>query len=695
MSDSTTKNLGEDTNQAFIEYSARCQQALWAQYSIRAKFAEMDRYYQAEQDQTIDQWRSRLANKQGDASKFQNLTAPITMPQVEAALGYFVNVFLTGYPIFGIASDPTQEDAATQLEALVAQSQMHTGWTAQFIKYFRNGLKYNLCALELEWAQDTVPAIVNDIQGRNGGAVKNQIWNGNRIRSLDMYNTFYDPRVKPSEVHSKGDFAGYTEVMSRSQLLKFIADRYNTIAPSVIEACLTSYGAGNSVVTNGAVPFSWYQPVINPFPTLDKTNQAYFSWDNWMQGNLVNRQNSQVAHSNVFNVTKQYQRIIPADFGITSKNKYQPEIWKTIIINGKVVLLAEKQEAAHSFLPIFLSQPIEDDLDYQTKSFAENVQPMQNIANAMYAAWMASKRRLVGDRAIYDPSRIRESDVNNINPAAKIPVRPSAYGKDIREAFFAIPYHDEPVDSLVQGADLVNRTANIINGQNPAQQGQFVKGNKTLHEYDDVMGHGNSRNQVMAMTLETNTFIPLKEAILLNFLQFQPAGDIFHPGTGQTVQVQPSDLRKAALAFKISDGLLPKDKELSTDEFISSIQAIASSPTLAQDYNVGDMFAYLSKIRGADLTPFKKPDEQLQYEQQMAAWQQAAQMAAQKGSTFSTPMPQPPPKQPPASPPGSQNTQAPIPVGLPPPANQGTGTIPPPGAAPTTAITGNAPGKPR
>ena len=140
--------------------------------------------------------------------------------------------------------------------------------------------------------------------------------------------------------------------------------------------------------------------------------------------------------------------------------------------------------------------------------------------------------------------------------------------------------------------------------------------------------------------------------------------------------------------------ITPEDGSADVFVHFSAIQAIASSPTLAQDYNVGDMFAYLSKIRGADLTPFKKQPAQLQYEQQMQAWQQAAAMAAQKGTAFSTPMPQPPPPPQQQPPPGSQSSQTPVPVGLPPPANQGTGTIPPPGAAPTTAITGNAPGKP-
>ena len=695
MSDSTTKDLGPDTNQAFITYASRCQQAIWSTYTMRDRFEEADRYYMMEQDQTEDQWRSRLANKKGDANKMQNLTAPIIMPQVEAALGYLVNVFLTGFPIFGVSGGPDMIDAAKQMEALVADNQQEAQWVANLISFFRDGLKYNLAALELEWAQDTIPTIVNDPTQANDADVKTMVWRGNKIKSLDMYNTFYDIRVKPSELHAKGDFAGYTEVMSRSQLLKFIASRYNTISPAVIEKCLSSQGANSTATSGGGQPFTWYQPLVNPFPTINKANKSGMDWYAWSQGNLLPNKPS-VKHSDVFNVTTIYVRMLPEDFGIKApgnKKSYQPEIWKAVIINGQEVLLTEKQLAAHSFLPIFLSQPIEDGLGYQTKSFAANVQPMQDISNALYAAFFAGKRRLVGDRALYDPSRVREADINNINPAAKIPVRPSAYGKPVGEAVYPFPYRDEPTDSLIQGADLVNRTANLINGQNPAQQGQFVKGNKTLHEYDDVMGHGNSRNQIMAMTIEARTFTPLKKAIKLNYLQFQPAGDIFHPGTGQTVAVQPQDLRTAAMAFKVSDGLLPEDKEMNTDELISSFQVLGSSPTIAQNYNVGDAFAYLSKLRGADLTSFKKSDQQVQYEQALEAWQQAAAQAAKAGTQFSTPMPQSPSQPTPPPTPGSQVPPASTPVGLPPAAI--SGTTPPPGAQPTNGIVGNAPGKPR
>jgi hypothetical protein len=50
------------------------------------------------------------------------------------------------------------------------------------------------------------------------------------------------------------------------------------------------------------------------------------------------------------------------------------------------------------------------------------------------------------------------------------------------------------------------------------------------------------------------------------------------------------------------------------------------------------------ELKGADISPFAKSQEQIQFEQQLAAWQNAAAMAAKAGTPFSTPMPQPSPQ---------------------------------------------------
>jgi len=97
------------------------------------------------------------------------------------------------------------------------------------------------------------------------------------------------------------------------------------------------------------------------------------------------------------------------------------------------------------------------------------------------------------------------------------------------------------------------------------------------------------------------------------------------------------------LQFKIGDGLIPTDTLIGADAFKAALQSMATMPGLGQGYEITKLFSYLMKTQGADLRPFEKSKEQLQYEQQMGAWQEAAKLAAEKGTEFSTPMPQPPP----------------------------------------------------
>ena len=84
---------------------------------------------------------------------------------------------------------------------------------------------------------------------------------------------------------------------------------------------------------------------------------------------------------------------------------------------------------------------------------------------------------------------------------------------------------------------------------------------------------------------------------------------------------------------------------MGTEEFAVALQTIQAVPAIGAEYNVGQMFAHLMQLRGADLRPFRKPQAVIMYEQQLAVWQQQAQMALEKGVPFNAPMPQPPNEQ--------------------------------------------------
>ena len=663
----TTLTINEEQERALIQYTTSAQEILHGQFSVRYGMELVDRAYQREDNWTEAELRAKFANRGGDKSKIQDVTMPIVKPQVDAGVTYLSEVFLSGYPIFDIQASPQYEAQARQLALLVAEQSITAGWARQLLMFFRDGLKYNLQALECSWKEINTAQIANDLASPNGASVKNTVWQGNVLKRMDLYNTFWDPRVHPAEMHSEGEYVGYHELMSRTRFKKMCNNLYLTVPAATAIRALASNSI-NAWVSNGN-SFGYYTPQINPLPMLNMANSR-MSMD-WMQWASLSSSNTASYGSNLYLITYLYARIIPADFGFRVPSANTPQIYKFTIVNGTVVLQAERQTNAHDWLPIFFGQPLEDGLDYQTKSFAQNVQPEQDIASALMAGYIASKRRLVGDRVLYDPMRIREKDINNKNPAAKIPVRPAAYGKPLEQAVYAFPYRDEAVQTMLDGALRIKALSQEVNSINPAQQGQFVKGNKTKQEYDDTMGHGNGPFRTMAILMEAQVFTPLKECLKLNILQYSNNQVITDRNTGEQVAVDMTALRASSLNFSVSDGELPTSKLMSSDDWTVAMQTIGSSQQIGQEYNLGDMFSYIMSQRDVDLAPFQKPKEQLQYEQQMNQWQQMAQLALAKGGTFNTPQPTPPAPPPqPGTTPTSTLGQAPL-------ASGPTGQLPP------------------
>lgn len=599
---------------ALVEYVKRCYEATGSNWNIRTRLTAIDRAYMREVDQTLEHQRAKLANSYGDSSKIQNVTVPVMLPVVESAVKYQASVFLTGSPIFGVTAAPEYMDEAIQLESVVEDNSIEGGWVEQFILFFRDGFKYNISAVEVTWERKVTASFETDLTfSTTQGKPKEIIWEGNSIKRLDMYNVIYDTRVPPTEVHTRGEFAGYTKSMSRIELKGFIATLPDKQLMNNVKSAFES-GLGGSGYQR------YFTPDLNP-EAINPSHHGTGDF-NWLAWAGVSGAEQKIAYKDSYEVTTLYARILPSDFDIRVPNASTPQIWKLIYINGQVLLYAERQTNAHNFLPIIFGQPLNDGLGHQTKSLASNVRPFQDITSSFYNSVIASRRRAISDRGIYDPSRISDVHINNPNPAAKIPVRPAAYGKPLSEAYFPIPFRDDQSGLLMQETQALLAMANTVAGQNPASQGQFVKGNKTLKEYDSVMSNSNGRDQLVSMGLEAQVFSPVKKILLSNILQFQGATSIYNRDKEVVVEIDPVVLRKAILSFKVSDGLTPSDKLINADAFQVSMQVIGSSPQIGVGYNLPPLFSYLMKTQGANLKPFEKSPEQMAYEQAAGQYQQ-------------------------------------------------------------------------
>jgi len=638
MATNTTLNVSEKSQAGLIEFQRQCYNMLNSQWNVREQMRQVDLAYIREKDMTSVGQKSKLANRYGDANKFQNITIPVVLPAVEAAVTYQSSVFLQGNPIFGVVANPAFEDAAMQMEALMENHSTRGGWARHIQMAFRDGFKYNWFALEVSWEDQVTAKLDTDqsfAQGKQGKP-KEVIWSGNVLRRRDPYNTFWDIRVPITEVSENGEFAGYTEIMSRIRLKAFV-DSLPSVITTNLPAAYAS-GASAPLSTSSSVA-SYYIPPINPDAMINTSMLR--SGTDWMAWVSASDGRQSIEYKNIYEVTTLYCRILPSDFGMRLPQPNTPQIFKLIIVNHQHLIYVERQTNAHNRLPMLFGSPLEDGLSYQTKSSAQNVSNIQDLSSSMMNSVIAARRRAISDRGLYDPSRVSEANINSDNPSAKIPVRPAAYGKPLSEAYFPIPFRDDQSGTILQEMGTIIKLSDVILGQNPARQGQFVKGNKTQTEYSDVMNNSNGRDENIAIMLEAQVFTPAKEMLKLNILQYQGPASVYYREKARSVEVDPVKLRQAVIEFKVTDGKNPASKQINGDAFQTALQTIGSSPQIGAGYNIAPMFSYLMKTQGAHITDFEKSPEQLAYEQASNQWSQMAQLAISKGQEWKQPQPMP------------------------------------------------------
>jgi len=526
-----------------------------------------------------------------------------------------------------------------QLETIMEENSIRGCWVREFLMFFRNGFKYNFAPVEISWGKEVTQAVETNLKGANAAELVEVLWQGNKVRTLDPYNTFVDPRVPPTEVYKHGEFAGFTETMSRIKLKTFIQELPDKITVNIKDALESGFGGGSGITADSK---HVYTPIVNPEIDLENLKTSGTNWMSWAGLSNLRRP---IEYKDSYEVTTLYARVLPSEFSLTVPNRNIPQIYKLVIVNHQHIIYCERQTNAHNYLPILIGQPLEDGLGYQTKSLASNAEPFQHVASAYMNSVMHSRRRAVTDRVLYDPSRITSAHINSDNPSAKIPVRPAAYGKNISDAVYQFPYSEDQAGTSMQPLQALLGLANTVSGQNQASQGQFVKGNKTLSEFDSVMQNANGRDQMAAMLLEAQVFVPFKHMVKLNILQYQGGTTIYNRDKQVAVEVDPIQLRKAVLEFKVSDGLTPASKLINAEGYSVALQVLGSSPEIGAAYNIAPLFSYMMKTQGAKISEFEKSQEQMAYEQATSAWQGAVVEAMKAGVEQDKLPPQPVPEQ--------------------------------------------------
>lgn len=590
----------------YIQHAAGLRNTGWQN---RARFEEIDRSYMRTNDFTEEGRKAKRANRAGDVTKIQNMQVPMVLEATENAVGFLSNVFLLEYPMFKFGSDPNNENLALMWNTLVGEDQIHYGWISQFNIAFRNGEKYNFSPIEVDWCEEKLYKVANG-NGKNGANLEQIVWAGNKIMARDPYNTIYDTRVPIYRCHIDGEFIGYMEDITRIQLKLFLAslgDRKLKNDRKAFES-----GVGN---------IATYIPRINEDSFIDKQRAGdSFDWTAW----ITDEASRHIKYKNMYTKVVLYARIMAYEFGINAPKDQTPEIWKLVSIND-VIVYAEPMENAHNLLPMVIAQTQVDNLDHQTKTPAENQMPFQAMTSALWNAELNIARRAAVDRMLYNPLLVDPDHINSPNPGAKIPLRPTAYGRKLEEAVYKIPFEGNAGGMYISAANGVAEWGMRAGGNNRVSLGQFQKGNKLQDEFQTTMANAGTRERTKAIMWEGLPMYAIKTILKSNYAQFTPKGTRYNRTEEKAVDIDPVELRKTEANFMVGDGLLPIEKLMHADVAQGALQALGSNPAIGQGYEVAPLFSYLMKLQGADkLEMFEKNPEMLAYGNLLSQWTNAA-----------------------------------------------------------------------
>jgi len=517
---------------------------------------------------------------------------PIVVSQVESMVGYLSEIFLSGSPIFPIVSNPTNRQIAGALESIIDDHAILGGYPRQLLLFLRMAVKYNLAAVETFYESIDQYSVVDEFLTPDTLKIDKGQYFLTKLQTTDMYNTFWDPNVMPGDISRLGDYAGTVEILSKPRFKRLL----NRL--SIEKKVLNASEAEKAFLTGPQSPYYRIHPAVSEYVTPVRP----FSLSTYLGVTPEVQRKGGVPLVGNYEVIKVYARICPADLGLSAPSPNTPQIYKFLTVNNQHVIQVERIITVYDYLPILFGQPFEDGLWNQTKSIAEGMIPIQQSAETMLNIYFNSARRAVSDRALYDPSVISPKDINAPVPAPKIPVRTNSLNERPIDSYYkSIPFDARGTETAAQSAMQIVSFGEKLSGLNNPMQGQFQKGNKSVKEWNDTMGNSDARLRLPALSLEFQFFTPLKEILKYNILQNQQSNlQTVSQRTGETLSMNPADIRKTALAFQVADGYTPKSKLASTEAIIQIMQFISQSPILQQTMGMmlPQIVAHLAQLMG-------------------------------------------------------------------------------------------------
>src|SRR3546814_401789 len=239
-----------------------------------------------------------------------------------------------------------------------------------------------------------------------------QVFAGNQIQALDMYNTFWDPTVHPVNLHKDGEFAARISRRSTYWLQQRCLSGLYFNCEDVIKN-----NEGNWMNQSSVAKY-----YINPPYEARLVNESRRrGGEDWLSI-LGNAFTMEEGDYELVDITI---RINPNDFGLiegdaqqrAQRNRY--EVWRFTVLNDERIIGVQYLNNAHSHIPFYFGISNDDTSAEHSKSPAETIQPLADFASFLMNIHIKACRKNVWGTTYYNPSAVDYSVVPDGEVAAR------------------------------------------------------------------------------------------------------------------------------------------------------------------------------------------------------------------------------------------------------------------------------------
>jgi hypothetical protein len=536
---------------------------------------------------------ARKAKKQAGLPEYTTIEVPFSYAQVLATHTYITSVFLSRTPIFQFSGRHGESQQKEQcVEALMSYQarqmmcQMYIWlldpgkygygvvghyWDEEMVRVrVREEVKPSILGIEIPGLPTKFVDKVKEIPG----------YVGNKLYNVRPQDFLPDPRV-PMSQFQRGEFcARYVELTWAELKAGGRRGKYFNLEKLHEMEKESSNNSGITVARDTG------SSSVSNLPNVDLSE-------------LLERDDK--AHVYVVKAYEIYVRLSPKAWKLGKEDA--EEIWIFTRSNSGVVIGAQPLPNFHGKFGFDILEDEVDGYNLFAKSGLEQMKPLNDVMTWLVNTHFYNVRATLNNQFVVDPSMLVMKDFENPDPGKLLRLKPSAYGRDVRQAISQLPVGDV-TRSHISDMQMVSEMIQRATGVNDNIMGMVNSGGrKTATEVRGSSTMGINRLKTKAEYFSAMGFTPLAEKLLQNSQQFynldrqfKIVGDLAQYSPGY-VNVTPDSIA-GFYDFEAVDGTMPVDRYAQANLWNQMLGQMRNFPQIMQTYDIAKIFGFVAGLAG-------------------------------------------------------------------------------------------------